>query len=293
MKIIASIVVSTQNNAPSVVEALCKRFPSGRNGTEFAIKLPADHVQFDELIGLLQELGLSQRDYARRGPRLPGEYSFDLHRHYDVQDSESAPFLRLVHTVLVSEDQERDSEGRLIVQAFRLQPHFRIGCVLWEATIVRDDLRREMEAARLQGLQFHDLNLIPPRNKARIRDKQGCLIREVELTDQDHVEKQGQFWELTSSVTLPPIPDTNRLVCARDQSFTGDYSQVVGLKDDYRPPELNYRQSDLAKAGHFDFALTFESFGKERWPVVSQRFYQFCVKQELKLDWIPVRIDPD
>lgn len=49
----------------------------------------------------------------------------------------------------------------------------------------------------------------------------------------------------------------------------------------------------------FDLALTYERFEHakgtpgDRRLVASQRFYQFWLTHKLKMDWVPVRIDPD
>jgi hypothetical protein len=78
----------------------------------------------------------------------------------------------------------------------------------------------------------------------------------------------------------------------RDPCFSR-YTKVTGVADEYRPPELHYRQRDLKAIEPFDIALTFEKFPHEHWPVVSHRFYGFCQTNKLKFDWIPVRVDAD
>ena len=46
--------------------------------------------------------------------------------------------------------------------------------------------------------------------------------------------------------------------------------------------------------GVFDIALTAElNCNGEQELIVTQRFYQFCLKQKIALEVEPVRIDPD
>ena len=61
-------------------------------------------------------------------------------------------------------------------------------------------------------------------------------------------------------------------------------------------PEFHYLESAIRAVEPFDLALTFEGWGGGNGLpkfVASQRFYQFCRKHKFKMNWIPVRIDPD
>ncbi|HEV2394402.1 MAG TPA: hypothetical protein VG146_18790 [Verrucomicrobiae bacterium] len=57
---------------------------------------------------------------------------------------------------------------------------------------------------------------------------------------------------------------------------------------------MHYRQSDLVQMGPFDIARTLEHY-METHPalVISQRFYQHCLKNKIALNVDPVRIDPE
>ncbi len=66
------------------------------------------------------------------------------------------------------------------------------------------------------------------------------------------------------------------------------------LEGNYVRPELHYLQSDVERFPDFDLACTFERFAwspLNRCLIASQRFYRFCVDNDIKCDWIPVRID--
>jgi len=64
------------------------------------------------------------------------------------------------------------------------------------------------------------------------------------------------------------------------------------IQDPYVEP--HYRQSELGTLGLFDIAQTFErSRTGSRLLIVSQRFYQHCLKHKIPLKVLPVRIDSD
>ena len=74
----------------------------------------------------------------------------------------------------------------------------------------------------------------------------------------------------------------------------GDYSKVVLLDDDpFCKGELHYHQKDLEALGAFDIANTQEKFLSPHPLVISQRFYQHCLKHKIPLEVEHVRIDPD
>ncbi|MEI2679227.1 MAG: hypothetical protein V9G29_16045 [Burkholderiaceae bacterium] len=79
-----------------------------------------------------------------------------------------------------------------------------MGCVLFEAAVVSDKLRQNIEKERFVGVAFRPLNLVAASEVMDVRNSKG-EVRRVAPQDQDHREKQGQFWELTSSIVLPPI----------------------------------------------------------------------------------------
>jgi len=61
----------------------------------------------------------------------------------------------------------------------------------------------------------------------------------------------------------------------------------------YRNPEPRYREKETSEIGIFDVARTFDQLYGEPEIVVSQRFYQHCLKHKIPLEVRPVRIDPD
>lgn len=289
MKLIAELSVSPAYADEEVVEALCRQFPVCKKGAGFGLKAPIDDPLFRNVEAATVKLGLVKRSYSETP--VQNQYFYGVHREYDEDDFRNATYLRLVHSSKLCDEQKRDSEGRLIVEAWRLTPELRMGCVLFEAAVVSDKWRQAIEKEGFIGVTFRPLSLIPAAQSFDVLNSKRKVIRKVTPQDQDHIEKREKFWELTSSLILPPIEPT-RLLGRDEKPFVGDYSRGVWLKDEFAPPELHYRESALRKVEPFDFALTFEKIPEERWPVVSQRFRQFCIREKLKTDWFPVRIDP-
>lgn len=287
MKLIAELFVSPAYADERVVEALCKQFPVCKKGAGFGLKARIDDPLFRNVEAAIAKLGLVKRSYSETP--IQNQYFYGVHREYDDDDFRNATYLRLVHASKLCDEQKRDSEGRLILEGWRLTPELRMGCVLFKAAVVSDKLRQTIEKEGFIGVAFRPLKLIPASEVMDIRNSKGD-VRRVTRQDQDHLEKEGHFWELTSSIILPPI-EPARLLNRDSQQFAGDYSRGVWLKDDFPPPELYYRESALSKVEPFDFALTFEHIPEERWPVVSQRFRQFCIREKLKTDWLPVRLN--
>lgn len=61
----------------------------------------------------------------------------------------------------------------------------------------------------------------------------------------------------------------------------------------WRSQWLIYRKSDIAVLGSFDIARTLEKHRTPHPLVISQRFYQYCLKQKILLEVEPVRIYPE
>ncbi len=238
--------------------------------------LPVGDPRANEVITAFKRKGIPQLDYSStRREQLPVEYCVEYQREYEPEDFDHARYLQVVNQVLIAQDQHRDGEGRLQIPASALRPNLRLGCVLFHAIVVSETVRNQMMDAGLVGPEFE---VIVPQG-------------------QGGQEATGTFWELRSSVTLPPMP-AERVV--RHEGEPADHPHLGGIRDDgWFPKEIHYPQSEIEKIEPFDFALTREVFGSanwklfrgERWPIASQRFRQFCLARSLPLEWVPVRID--
>jgi hypothetical protein len=250
-----------------VIDEFRDLFPFGQCGAGFRVELPPEDPQIRTVLHAFAERGIPRTDCTKK-ERPKVEYTYDLHRTYDTEDFAAAEYLDLRLEVLVSEDQERDAQGRLQLHARQLRPSLRLGCVLFNALVVSEALRQAMLQAGLIGPRFAELIVLGP---------QGPQV------------SRG-FWELVSSVILPPMP-RERVVVRKEAPE--DYVNVAGIRDgEFADREIHYAEAAIRRIEPFDFALTHEVFGGERWPVVSQRFRQFALAQKLKVSWVPVRLDP-
>ena len=260
-----------------IIEEFRQLFPFAKQGAGFGLDLPADDPRIKQVLAEFARRGIPRVDYSKapQKPRPRFEYMLEYHHRYEPADFDSARYLWPQHEVLVSGDQRRDAQGRLMLSSARLPADFAIGCALFDAVVVSDSLRLEMMQAGLVGLRF--VEVIP------VGQSNG-----------------NKLWELKSSVILPPMPQ-ERLI--RHEASPEDNVHVGGIRDgDYFPAEMHYAEDALRKVEPFDVAETHEIFcgpgwkedgnGKRRM-VVSQRFRQFCLTRRLKLSWhSPVQIDP-
>ena len=69
---------------------------------------------------------------------------------------------------------------------------------------------------------------------------------------------------------------------------SADYRATEGS---YNHAELHYRRADMERMERFDVARTIERFSVNPRLVVSNRFYRVCADSDLKMNWVPVRID--
>lgn len=261
----------------TIINEFRELLPFGRYHHGFRVMLPPSDPRVNEVLRVLERRHIPRQRPCKKEERPPVEYYLEYHRQYDLQDYDTARYLLLHHQVLVAEEHERDEEENLVLPAGNLTPGAGIGCVQpWPwATVVSDELRHEMVATGLIGLQFEPVVV------------QGRVC--------------GTIWELRSPIILPPMP-AERVV--RIEDLPADDPHVADYRDgDFcgLDKEIHYAESEIGKIEPFDLGLTHEIFGRSEWrrfagerlPIVSQRFRQFCLARKLKLSWVPVRIDPD
>lgn len=136
---------------------------------------------------------------------------------------------------------------------------------------VNDELKQELESAKLTGLEFLPVLWDQPANA------------------------KGKFWQITSSITLPR--------CLLPILEVPEDRQPWTTYDDggHFPQELVFRQSEVKATEPFDVALTAPDeeihCGPNSWPrtlVVSQRFRQVIKKLKLTTaELIPSRLVAD
>lgn len=267
--------------APGTFEELCRVKPEGKTPIGFEHKFITENPDGDPLLRNLLEI-VRQLGIPRRSVSNATHYGYSIMRHYDMADFRSAELLCLSYQRKLKriDGPERDGEGRLVVWAGDNKPDLKFASTYpTKCIVVSDGVRQLLEESGLTGLQFKPVSLQGKSSKAVLSPP----------------------WELASLITLPKLANTPQLMHYgqqpdfEPQPFQGDYSRPVFINDaPFFGAELHYRNSDLAALGAFDIAATFEHY---MWPhpalVVSQRFYQQCLKQKIPLEVEPVRIDPD
>ena len=212
----------------------------------------------ERIVALCKEQGLD---------KVRGAYSYHVSPVYEPSDFDAAPLLRLATQRKLFKginSNQRDELGRIMLPAAEAKATIKIASIFPESWIVVSSATRHiLESGDLIGMKFEDVAI------------KGHSI---------HLAPEP-FWELRSTVTLPKM--LNSLEVTTDPEFP----RYV-INDPLVEP--HYRQSELRALGAFDIAYTSESFrpGKPLF-VVSQRFYQHCLKNKVPLEVHPVRIDPN
>jgi hypothetical protein len=262
--------VGLTEGSPELVQALLKIHPSGRRFTHpiepdrlgerptrefFECELPEGDPTLDRLMQVIKDHGY--RLWAGRGESTPLDIIFEYRRKYETSDFEtSALLIPLPKKYVGSGGNKRNEHGLML-----LNPE-----------LDRNELISFANTVAI-GHVSPD-KLIVSTELKELMEQSGLLQLCFKPVLNKHCPDLGpipKFWELTSDCILPSL--------ANPELFDGFY----------KPVEFHYRGSDLKAVAPFDFARCLEY----RDPVVTKRFYQFCVNQKLDMAWTPVRIDPD
>lgn len=263
------------------IEELTRIKPEARSRSGFGYKLTTSDPTGDEFIRRSLEI-LQLHQVPRRMIANTTSYGYYIARSYEPDDLKNAEFLVMIRHSRIHNclKPARDNQGRIFLMATKAKKSLKLGCLFYpDWVIVSNQVRQSFENAGLVGLRFGEVAI------------KGHSI---------HLSPEP-FWELQSSITLPKMSNVRKLIHPESvghptvEPFQGDYSRTVYINDEpFRPGEVHYRRSDLETFGQFDIAATFENY-MDPHPalVVSQRFYQHCLKHKIPLAVEPVRIDPD
>lgn len=207
------------------------------------------------------------------GGHQPGTYGYEIVRCYEPTDLTGAKLLTIKRQKQIQLEEERDAQGRLLMAASKARAGRKIGRIYPNWIIVSDFVRRILETGNFKGLEFGEIALKGKSTRA----------------------SSEPFWELKSSRILPKMANTEKFVTVGHVPFDGDYTKTVWINDPpFRTGEIHYQERDLKTFEDFDIAYTFEHYMEHhRVLVVSQRFYQHCLKHKIPLEVEPVRIDPE
>lgn len=265
--------ISPDKVGQPLFEALCTICPEGRYWNRFFVRLPAEDPRVASLQACLAQAGLTpRRSFAKP---LPNQYSLEMEREYDRTDWDVAEYLvPRARIDVLGLGRTGDGKPKLSRSPIPCTAVV-VGGADPEVTVI-DWLKDAILQARMRHAQFEEVQM--------------C----------EGASWPGEsWWALTSDLTLPALSSHCDLRDEDGQPCDGRRGNGCFLKEGLlRRGELRYTRAAIASVGDFDIALTREWFGGRTGPchprlVASSRFYQFCRKQKLKMDWIPVRVDPE
>lgn len=266
MKFYRHFRVREQGFQPELYGQICAMKQENRGREDFVVESqPGDEVT----AALIKRLVDFCEHHSVPPAKTAGEfraYDYQIVRHYEPEDTKAAPLLMLqTQKRMFRERLKRDNSGRLMLPARQSGTSIKIASGMFNHWFVVSDLvRKVLEDAELAGL----------------------LFRETILKGSSARATTEALWEIDSNIKLPKM--TN--------SYRNEHSVVPCYVIDERPyryGEPHYRQQDLRPLGQFDIARTFEPLGSEPALIISQSFYQRCLKHKIPLEVRPVRIDPD
>jgi hypothetical protein len=326
MKTIAFVSVRRGCLTDERLAALSSAYPEGKTLGGFCSMLPGDHPTTKAILDLLSSFGLTPWRHPHR-PIASTEYTLEYRRTYEKGDWEPAECLEPRPKLLIDDDSHRSMTGVLLVEPKVLQRKISIAQASWPAIVVSEELKRQILDAGLKHVAFKAAAIMgnPKEGYGQSWDRllvevareqsMGEKIVETQRQKAERLRAVGQerarntkitrfaegLWELSSDLVLPRLSPRCQLQDEKGEPVRDDFSTGIFLREDlYQPPELRYTRSSIRKVEPFDLALTYEPLSGwyptwewYRHLVASKRFYEFCKARKLKMDWIPVRIDPD
>lgn len=157
---------------------------------------------------------------------------------------------------------------------------------------VTERLMHKMVSYGLTGIRYDPLEY---KEYRRVGDK----MQRVKV---DWPEASGPYLELSSDHLMPPLSKSNTLIHEDKTPFSGDFSLgCIHIEGNFTPSEFHYDTFSVRDLKKYDLRRTYEMFSfvagtpleRDRRLVVSQRFRQFCVAENLPMGWLPVHVDPD
>ena len=157
--------------------------------------LPETDSRVTGILALFEKHQLQRHE---GGSLEPNSFELCRHRKYEAPDLDEVKYLQLYHTRLISQDQEKDFSGLLQLPKAKFRMPFEMGCVLFQATVVHSSFKDRLLESGMKGMEF----------------------KPVVATSKGSSEIEQNYWELTSSVRLPPHACPEKLVCSI-LSFSG------------------------------------------------------------------------
>ncbi len=279
------IDVSALDMTPDQFDELRKIHPEAvsQSGRSLLTRVSLNDARAIGLLRALQRHGFVPHSDANL-PRPTRFYSLKLTRHYSDKEIDSCELLDFVPQTACNGRVLPGHGGLLVLNQRKLKRNARIAGADHLQWIVSSELKRLLEQSDLRGLSF----------------KPTLLGKYTSILKAKIVPWEGEaFWELTCERKMPPMASWMRMdrqiALGVGPWFPGAPGSAIPYEPPYTYAEMHYRRSDVMIPPDSDLYRTFEYMGMEHiYPkIASRRFYEFCKSQQLKIDWYPVRLDPD
>lgn len=282
MRILVSIVVDWQPSLEPLYAQLLERYPEGFAEGRFRIfraKLPLEQRTL-KLLEYLRTRNLRPWVTTTRG-RLATEFSMRIECAWEPHDLENCELLEICP--LVSHEHAERKDGLYCIQTSRWYRHADLSRSDGSSVVVSDRVRRLLDASGLRGFRFAPTAIEDDTDRP--------------IIDLSWDEIGEPWWELVPEHILPPMAPWMPFMDVNGNPVSADHSAAYHVRPALMSTPCHYRRSDLALPPEFDVYGTHERFFRpvehERVPIVSQRFYRFCVENNLKCGFQPVRLDLD
>ena len=270
---------------PVEVDAALQAIVAGCGGDPFdrSIELRAEDPNVSRVQQILEDAGTTPKTPGTK--RTPHNYNTSRSRRWEPRDLDSAEFLWLqgIPPVVGSACSIFEDRGvRAPASTLRGKQREFIG----KSSIV---LCSDLVAGRLGSQAFNDLRFSPIM----------IVTGGADFKDWLAPVRHDTWWQGGSELRLPPMsPVIERWwpqgIKPPVQRPREERAFVILSDPPFRDLQPAYLKSDWQEVSPFDIAATYETTTNDRFGrmlIVSKRFYEFCMKEGLKADWVPVRFE--
>lgn len=242
---------------------------------------PIEGVSIKRFLGRIGELGLKLWTDKSRSRDQSVEIPCSIYRVYDRNDLSSSTLLELLVPY-------RDD---ILGGFFPDAPHFRVTSTkLPNKRVILGGLNRPCCPERVKAL-------LEPTGMAALTFELGYRepwITGVGRSAPGWPDGEEKWWALGSDVIMPPVgPPLLKFDYTFENRVDRFYAGVSNFKEDgFDDCELHYPQAEVDALGEFDAALMYEG-RPDASLIVSRRFWETCVTNEIECDFKPVRIDEE
>ena|GEM_PF-5292076 len=232
MKTLFRLYLRKNDTIPAdAFDANVQAFPAWHDAdrAEFSCDLPFHDPRAAQILECLRSHGLKPNNGLKHA--TSHEFSVRLERTYDRKDFESAPAIQLNPVSRYHRLPPKESGGPLIVPTTEKKPKSRIMSGGYHQLLISDETKTAFETEDFAGIVFRPIEL------------EG-LARSV-------AKFQGTFWELDSTVVLPPMAPSMRF-----------FTQVPAMKS----KATHHRPSSIATG------LIFRKFASRRRNCISRNW---------------------